>query len=886
MIALVIFLFVFLQNAAAMMPLLLTGLDQLSPEIKTKLHKMYEETNVMATREEALPYAEQLLADKPSIGTFEAAVNRMRVILPQLKQKGVIVKSHVGGASTANTTAKNDAALQAAGLSPEARAAALGKNGDANPVVVVVKPPAEKHNGEESRQARKRSAALLAEEERERAGGNGNYRHCESGRETQQLHVDAFPDLSLLHPLVELHLRESDGQLRFGVEVPYIPFDAHYIVSFEPIVHAKQRPLACSSNYNEEYEALANGESLTHAMKWGHAPNANYRDAFSSLDRYGAYYNAPSSKWRAKASGCSHVQYEALFGVEELLQCRDTAEAHSFGITALGEKNSVVVISGTVHVSILRPQEGVADDESGWQNANVAATWAHPFVVMIDENDSKVAIMDSANGGLRRRIDHGASSDDASESENGDRWRERALDRVETLARSVRVDEKGHLEIVLQTASYERGESKSGQCDTRPMQLSRIMHKHHKSQFTLHRSEKDPQDSLPYCVDADADEEEKKQNMQLQNWRLVSSSRQSAYDGDFVLLFCAAKSRSTSLSTGGSGPEEEDNDQSDQCDESTALHRTSISIRVSNPLALDDASRMVFHSEITQHRDLSRDRRPHTGAFESGDRVCMQTYVVGPKELTQQMEVELLEAWLCTSDTASAMVAPAAHAIGSDDALRCADSEHALQLYGANSTVSALPAHEALNVTIQYPGIYGMLSVGVCFNSDARFIDAQGRSVVQRYQRYESRVRMHAATLRRNGAAVVQPIYNDVIATLDALVGRGEQRYYDKFVHNKLAHIQSQSQQQTPFAPQTFERSLHQSRAQGQTYEEHSHHFEVQPRTSDEHLANTSHGAAALFIVFFALFLVFVCAIYVMWSRRNHCIYYNERLPQRSHAQF
>ena len=181
------------------------------------------------------------------------------------------------------------------------------------------------------------------------AGGNGNYRHCETSREVAQLSVDAFPDLSLLHPFVQLKLDEAHAKLRFEVELPYIAFDARYLISFEPIEHAHATPLPCSSSMPDL--SLAAYDEL-----WGHAPNANYHDAFSSRQKYGAYYSPPGGKWSVSASGCSHVVYSGEFSVDDLLQCRDAAESFSFGTSAVGDKHRLAVLSGALHVSVLKPK--------------------------------------------------------------------------------------------------------------------------------------------------------------------------------------------------------------------------------------------------------------------------------------------------------------------------------------------------------------------------------------------------------------------------------------------------------------------------------------------------------------------------------------------------
>lgn len=673
-------------------------------------------------------------------------------------------------------------------------------------------------------------------------GGNGSHRHCESAREVAQLGIEQFPDLSMLHPFVKLNLDEASGKLHFEVELPYIAFDARYVVSFEPIEHAQQTPLACSSNYRQRPPA-------SYAEEWGHAPNANYHGAFSNEAQYGAYYNSPQSKWQASAAGCSHVVYTGAFTVGELLECRDTAEAFSFGTSVLGDKHRVGVVSGALHVSVLRPvdETELFGDEDA-QDSTVAATWAHPFVVMVDEGESKVALIDSANGGLRRRIDHSrfAASDADGEDAGEDSWHENKLQRVETIVRQVGVDKSGRFEIELQTAVFDKPLIKGLHQQPRNMTLTRIVNHAHKSDFSLVEQIVDEAGREPYCVDSESGSH----LLTLQNWRFVATERLSAYDGDFTLLFC------DSLLLLASGADF-------VCDESTAMHRTSLSVRVSNPQSLHKTD-IVFHSEITQHRDTRDDKRPHVGAFESGERVCMQTYVVGPKQLTQQMEVELVGAWLCSTGDA----VPG----GSDEtALDCANREHSVQLVAETSVQSeALEANRKLNVTVHHPGLYGLLSVAVCFDADARFTDAQGRSIIETHQRYESHVRMQAATLRRDGALHVEPIFASVVQSANRTdVDAQHSRQYDLFVSEKLQHIESQSLQRHAFSQSSFESALRKLRADGMTFEQHAHHFEVTPREEDAHLVNESQASLALVIIVASIVSVFVAALCVIWRRSS-----------------
>jgi len=636
-------------------------------------------------------------------------------------------------------------------------------------------------------------------------GANGDHKHCESGREVAQLLTDRLPDLSFVHPSLELYVDEEQGAVSFSVEVPYIPFDVRYVISFDPIEHAAETPLVCSSNYDA-------GDNNADDRLWTHAPNANYRDAFSVR---GAYYTHNSSKWIARASGCSHVKFAASFNVDQLTECVDSAGRFSVATTRLyaDEPQSSVSLIGVVWISLLQPSERSTGADDTLSNAVVVAKWSHPFSITVDPHESKIVLIDSANGGTRRRIDHAPATlaKDASDSTD---W-----PRAATVMRKATVTKDGKLDIQLQTLFVGGDDA----CQARNLTLGQIGWR----EFEFEQRS----DEGAYCIKTtqiDENGDEFEVETIAQSWRLRSKSAASVYDGDFVLLFCDAE-------------------LDEVCDEGNAVHRTTLGVRMSRQ-SVETADAVSFQSEITQH-NTADETKQRVGEFESDSRACMQSYVIGPKELTSQIEVLLLEAWLCVDNDEAASEFDA-------NEFDCAGREGAVRLVGIDSGKAGYTLEPTRNVVVHHPGIYGLQSVGVCFDVDARFVYGTNRSVINPRQRYESRVQMQPATIRRNGPMHITPLF-PLVSTL----ALRNERAYDPSIGALAAHVSDQSLQKEPFASSVLLATLDTARKYGIAVETHAHRFSVRPALEDAKLVSAEDGAIGLFltICIVALFALALC---------------------------
>jgi len=698
-------------------------------------------------------------------------------------------------------------------------------------------------------------------------GANGNHKHCDSGREVAALPLDRMPDLSTLHPALSLHIDEESGWVRFNIETPYIPFDARYIISFDPIEHAAERPLRCSSNFDGGGGGGVEKKSTQpqNVSMWAHAPNANYRDAFTSRDLYPAYYAPPDARWSASASGCSHVKYGATFTIDELANCSDSAgrfavattQLSGHSATSLNDSSSgggAVSLIGIVWVSLLQPSEASVGEHDTLERAVVVAKWAHPFSLVVDERDSKVVLVDAANGGVRRPIEH---TPVAALKSRAAEQRPRAV----TILRSASVGKSGHLTLRLQT---QLAVPAGAECVPRNMSLAPPLWR----EFDLAPVHDSEVDEAAFCVQLAGD------SVVLQNFQLRSKVAAHVYDGDFVLLFCEQ--------TGAGGGVA-------ACDEATAVHRTTLSVRVSRESGESNED-VVFHSEITQHLDnAGADVNGSTtttaaaaaaaaeliGNFASGQRACMQSYVIGPKQLTSQIEVHLVEAWLCTNDDGGTATGGAAADPADFDEFSCAAREHAVPLVRTRPGGSAteLLLDTTRNVTVHHPGAYGLLSVGVCFDVNARFTDAANRTLVARKQRYEARVRMQPATVRRYGPVHIAPLFPALLA-----LARRSERTYDPVIEALAAQSEHQFKQRDVIVSGVLRKALDSARRAGVAVETHGHEFVVDA---------SEHDAGALGEATVALALVLALVIILLFGVLVHtCIVTPTRLSalaQRFH---
>lgn len=412
------------------------------------------------------------------------------------------------------------------------------------------------------------------------------------------------------------------------------------------------------------------------------------------------------------------------------------------------------------------------------------ATWRMPFHLMLDEHSSSALLYKQVPP-----LDHAPMS---------------------AVLRAVAVDKRNKLSVHVQTQQAKNNARELMLASTEPLRADH-------ASFALVA---DAPTVRGHAVDT--------VDMLMHDWSLGSAEPSQLYDGDFALRFCT---------TG-------------ECRAGYEDVSFALKLRLCNTNAGDEDG--VFerlHSEVSQHLELAHDSVRHTSVgadqpddkpFESGNRACMQTYVVGPSELTDKLELELIEARLCVDEDGV-----------ETERMVCDSAKHAVQLFPH----SQQKANRDVRVT--WPGAYGPLSVSVCFNVDALFRDDRHASLVRAHQRYESRVlirdravRLPAHEFRRN------------TTPFDALRGvRGDSTGF-------AALVRSQSQQHSAFARYTLARQLAEARSAGQMVESHAHMFSVTARDGEslssyrQSLQNLDEPQSA--VTFVSVLLTMVCFIGVV----------------------
>lgn len=384
---------------------------------------------------------------------------------------------------------------------------------------------------------------------------------------------------------------------------------------------------------------------------------------------------------------------------------------------------------------------------------------------------------------------------------------------IHVLARSISVDPLDKLSIVVQTQQAKE------QATT--LRLGEIFAHGHEPSFEL---DIDEESDTPYVAE---------KSVVVQNWRLSSHSAQGLFDGDFTLHLCSSRS--------------------DACDKGHHDHAVKLSVRIASGGSGSHlkAEGKVLHSEITQHDETATMVET---SFESGSRACMQTYVIGPEDVTGKLSLELDEAWLCVD----ADDLP-------EDQLACPSASHRVQLFGSSTGDGAL----ARNVTVHYPGAYGPTSVGVCFDANALFPDDRHVSVIRRNQRYETLVRIGYRQFRTPAHEFV-PLKGSLFATVNAT------RRSDELGLASLSL--SQSLQAGPFSRYRLAKALETSRELGKLAESHAHLFDVEPEERHLHNMNNSDAATALGVIFVTLICFIFVVVYLCLSPKRK----QERVRRRS----
>ena len=254
------------------------------------------------------------------------------------------------------------------------------------------------------------------------------------------------------------------------------------------------------------------------------------------------------------------------------------------------------------------------------------------------------------------------------------------------------------------------------------------------------------------------------------------------------------------------------NNNNKQCGAKTPDHRVRFDLAITDPSA-DMQDVKALQTEITSHLNTAATHQIHEDAFEGGDRVCMQTYAVGPPALMQSIDVRTIAAWLCVDDDKQVNRDPTEYAHAPHNPRRieleklrdslgpsssssssssskkkgkkskasristraaylstqasatsgCLARHHHIQLYGtppADSPLNKYTLQKARNISVQVyqptvhePGAYGSWSSALCFNASTVFVDERGNSVHRTRYYFQSEVAILPTEKRRHNHA-------------------------------------------------------------------------------------------------------------------------------------
>lgn len=296
-----------------------------------------------------------------------------------------------------------------------------------------------------------------------------------------------------------------------------------------------------------------------------HAPNSRYPGALTKFEAW-----AGNAVWSAAHDGCAHVRYTAEFGFDEL-------------VNRCGADHAILAASDVRAIASLVT--------ASLYNATEIVVWSAPFSLYSDRHNSLVLLTQALVSSNSKSI-------------------------PSAQLRSVQVDPRGQLGIMLQTRQSAKGAQKLSLESVHVAQSG-------EPSFELVES---GAANRPYVLG---------KTVYVQNWSLESESSSELFDGDFRLHF--------------------------ESDSAVRLDVT-LFVRIAAPALADRRLLNNLHSSMTVH--FGEHGEAHAGQFESGTYVCVQTHLIAPAELSRKLHVEVLGAWLCPTQNdvpEDANVCPTAH---------------------------------------------------------------------------------------------------------------------------------------------------------------------------------------------------------------------------------
>lgn len=696
-------------------------------------------------------------------------------------------------------------------------------------------------------------------------------------------------------PSSHIEFDEESGMIRFTVDVPYISMDAAYLVSFEPFLNTETSQhwktgsdlLHSPGDCQSAPKLAANAK---YADAWAHPPSALYN--FSEIPhdvtkRGGAY--ATANGWKIIARSCSQITYQWTTRARDLSRCT-AADGKSLMI-ALDASKSVAVVSGSLWLNLLWPTEknSMADVSH--------VQWVFPFSIYVDTFESKMSIIDStrlaANVAVIETKDEKIA---AAQKAIGDgevhtplelqmklvswrpfttlvhTWFAPELD-VENFApllvEETEEQENRAMRMVLrlsvtctspgvfdQQASVEQIEEAAKITAPVYKVFAISKHSHAVPNGTTPMAKKLAAYgdftatsvnfvSASELIECSASKDEKTIDCHRNLTLLLLPRHAELYQGSFDVYLCT-----------------------DKCDIRAPEHVIHVEVAVTDPSA-DMETVEQLQIGVSSHLNSAAAEQLSEAAFDGGDRICMQSYAIGPQQLTQSIDLRTISAWVCTDNSASDSIPPPLPKLveskeeeesiqiylksRAEPASGCTMLKHFVQLYGSEAAPDA-----SFNVTLHEPGSYGSWSSAICFNTSSAFVDSVGNSVHRPRQYYQTEVVAVPTEKRRHmlKADIHRVHHHRSFASFShAAHTLRNELHHDSIVRHSEAIRDALSEKFETLTSPELGRMLRTLDSQGRITRFNSITFDVTPQTERERKLHNVHESSAVFVVA----LIFLC---------------------------
>jgi hypothetical protein len=631
-------------------------------------------------------------------------------------------------------------------------------------------------------------------------------------------------------PVVRVDFDEERGSVVFSASVPYISADASYLLSFEPfntaggqldshtdLLHA---PSGCQS-------APPAKASATFADLWAHAPSALYNASEFPAEvsaRGGAY--ATTNGWQVSPQSCARTKYTLTANAADLKHCRSSDG--SSRLIAFDMSADIAVISGTLWLNLLWPSVSTVTTTTTTTTPKrskvPAATaveymqWAFPFVLYVDTFESKLSLTDASRKAVPMPVTPTMAAEYIKSKSSAatlqfpmnsvqiqllaaqwsastalvnvwfDPSRDEAMlggdndtlivDTEQKQARAMRI----HLRVSLACDARPVLDQRHSAEDEAPFN-ERVLSDAKKMAPSIHLigvtrhavaavtaklaaygeftvSQPDflvtPGEAKTCALRHEPDggtSIECYRNLTL----VLTPRHQEIYQGSFDLHLCTS-----------------------ECDVHAPNHTVHIDVAVTDPSAdIEEAAQLQISA--SPHLNSANAEQLSEATFDGGDRVCIQSFAVGPQQLVQSIDLRTVAAWLCVDDRPDAYATepPLPERVIVDDKASaaaadvqsylktkaksksgCASRKHQIQLFGSADEKQRALVAKTYNVTLHEPGSYGTWSSAMCFNSSTIFVDSNGNSVHRPRQYYQAEVVVVPTEKRRHSTQALHRTFS------------------------------------------------------------------------------------------------------------------------------